>query len=221
MRQIQEKKQAINFRREGMTYGEIRKALGPIPKGTLNGWFKNIELTQIQQNAIKERVKDCVALGREKAGWANHQKRLKRLSLIKKEAIREWPQISESPVFLAGLMLYLAEGSKKYERFQFMNSDPNLVKFMLKWIDNVAHLPKEKISARLYVHKIYRKENLEDFWKKFLSLDSSQFRSTVYKPTIHKIKKNDDYKGCLRIETSGSELFWKIKTWQECFFNNL
>lgn len=212
MRDLKEKTRAIKLRKQGKTYREIQKICNNIPKSTLNYWYKNIELTKKQKENIQNRIQNPMDLGRQKGGWTNHNKRLKRLAKIKQKAIEEWPILSKNPLFIAGLAFYLAEGSKTQEKFQFMNSDPKIIFFMLEWIIKILNINQEKIKFRLYIHHIYKHEEPEIFWKKLLN---TKYLSITLKPTPHKIKKRPDYKGCLRIEVSGSELYLKIMTWRD------
>lgn len=215
------KQRAIRLRRAGKTYSEIKKAIGPLPKSTLSNWLKNIELTLTQKQRIRQKISDRSALGRQRGGWRNHQKRLERIANIQKAAKKEFVHFKGSHLFLSGLLLYLAEGSRKIERFQFMNSDPYLVKFMAIWLKEFGGITRSGIRARLYTHEVYANENNEKFWSNFLNIPSAQFYKTIYKPTPHSVKKNTEYKGCLRIEIAGSELYWKIMKWRDMLYSAL
>ena len=212
---MSERTAATKLRKLGFTYKEIRGRLGPIPKTTLNYWFKNIQLTGKQIATIEKRVKNRMDLGRERAGKSNRNKRLRRIAEIKNEAIRDWVSFLQNKIFLAGFLLYLAEGNKKTERFEFMNSDPDLIMFMIKWLNDVIGIKKHELNFRLYAHQVYANEKPEEFWKERLQIQTNQFKKTVYKLTAHSTKKNLDYKGCLRLTVPGSELYWKILTWRD------
>lgn len=218
---IKLKRQVIELRKGGKTYSEIKNVLGYIPKGTLSTWLKNIELTPEQKLRIQQKITDCRMIGRQKGAWRNHQKRLQRIKSIQMSAKKEYRSFLNDKLFLMGLALYLAEGSRKIERFQFMNSDPYLVKIMIKWLNKIGKIPRDKIKIRLYMHKVYARENCENFWINFLNLNQKQLQKTIYKSTQHLIKKNPEYKGCLRIEIPGTELFWKIMKWRDLFYNSL
>ena len=98
-----------------------------------------------------------------------------------------------------------------------MNSDPHLILFMMTWMKKYGKITEENLQARLYIHQPYLDENCEEYWSKRIGLSLKYFKKTVIKPTAHKVKKNPNYKGCLRIEVRGSELYWKIMNWQEIF----
>jgi hypothetical protein len=215
------KPQAIALRLQGKTFSEIQNELGPIPKGTLSGWLKNTELTSEQKERIRKIVIKNGMFGRQMGAWANQQKRLKRLSEIKTQATSEYHLLLENPLFAAGLVLYLAEGSKKSEQFQFMNSDPYLIRLMIQWILLVSNVRFSDLRFRLYIHELYAHENCESFWATALGANTEQFLKTIYKPTSRLHKKNPVYKGCLRIEVSGSDLYWRTMAWRDCLYSSM
>ncbi|OGE81333.1 MAG: hypothetical protein A2826_02125 [Candidatus Doudnabacteria bacterium RIFCSPHIGHO2_01_FULL_43_23] len=215
------KQRAIQLRRDGKSYSEILSVIGPVSKGSLSNWLKPIKLTADQKNRILNNINNGREIGRQKGGWTNKKKREERIQAIQNRASMVFKKNMRHPLFLGGLLLYLAEGSKKMERFQFMNSDINLIKIMLEWIYIFENLKKNQIHARLYTHKIYYKKNYESFWSKNVCIPLKNFSKTIYKPSVHKVKKNPHYKGCLRIEVSGSELYWKIMKWRDMLYQNL
>lgn len=215
------KERALSLRKQGKTYSEIQKFIGPLAKSTLSNWLKPVELTFDQKDRIQKKMADRGAIGRQKGGWKNHQKRQERIAKIQLEAQKEFPSLSKNPFFMTGLALYLAEGSKKSERFEFMNSDPFLVKIMMKWLNKFHGLPNAEVGARLYAHKLYAHKEYEKFWSSFLNINLSQFHKTIYKFTPHKNKKNAGYKGCLRIDLKGSEIFWKTMKWRDMLYEEI
>ncbi len=215
------KYQAIFLRKKGKTYKEIQTILGPLAKGTLSSWLKPIELTAGQKKRILKKTLNRAEAGRQKGGWTNHQKRLTRIANIQKIAEQEFPKMLKNPIFLPGLALYMAEGSKKSEIFQFMNSDSSLINLLIKWIVEIGGLPASAIKLRLYLHHIYASEKCEVYWSQTTNIPLSQFYKSVYKSTAHLRKKNPQYKGCLRVEVGGSELFWKTMQWSKMMYSHL
>ncbi|MEX2368903.1 MAG: hypothetical protein WD552_00730 [Candidatus Paceibacterota bacterium] len=123
----------------------------------------------------------------------------------------------KDPLFGIELALYWAEGAKKNDRVSFMNSDPEMVKIIVDWYQKVLATKKEDMHLRLYIHKPYKDENCEEYWADKLDFLLSQFKKTVYKPTPHSVKKNPDYKGCLRLSISGIQNLRKVLAWQKLF----
>ncbi|MBI2591919.1 hypothetical protein HYW36_00335 [Candidatus Saccharibacteria bacterium] len=215
------KTQAVSLRKKGKTYSEIRTAIDHVSKSTLSRWLKDVALTPEQEAQIKNKMITQGHAGRLKGVLRNKQKRIERLAKISTQAKKEYPKLIKNPRFMAGLILYLAEGNKKHERFGFMNSDRYLVEIMVRWVKDFGNIEVDDINYRLYIHDVYAHENCEQLWSDFLQLNSGQLFKTVYKQTPHKIKKNPLYKGCMRMEISGSELYWKVMTWQQCLYKSL
>ena len=215
------KEKAIILRRQGRTFSEIQAEIGSIPKSTLSNWLKNIELTNEQTLRIKQVMFEGGHSGRYAGSEKNRQLRIERLAHIQKAAASDYLRFHVKPAFLAGLTLYLAEGSKKTERFMFMNSDPYLMKCMVEWAEKYGEVKRENMRFRLYIHHQYADENCELFWENRLKAKPEQFLKTVYKPSERVYKKNPAYKGCLRMEVLGSELYWRTMAWRTCFYDSI
>src|ERR1700721_1971280 len=117
------KYKAIKLRLRGKMYSEICNDLGYIPKSTMSHWFRDVELTDAHKERIKKIMTKNGSIGRYIGAQKSHQRRLDRLAKISDVANKEYDTLLKDPLFLAGLLLYLAEGSKKTEQFNFMNSD--------------------------------------------------------------------------------------------------
>lgn len=208
---------AIALRKKGRTLFEIRQQIPNLPKGTLSGWVHDIELSIAQQRRILHQIVDSRELAREKAGEVNHQKKLQRVHAARMEAEAEYDQLRRHPLFFPGLMLYWAEGAKTQEWFLFMNSDPRIIRLIIRWLDEVCGIPRRLIIARLYAHEIYAHEHPERRWMQILSLPKENVRKTIYKPTPHTIKKNPSYLGCMRIQVTRAHFFRKLVRWMELF----
>lgn len=212
---LMDKVKAIGLRRKGYAYFEIMQEIPFLSKSTLSGWVKNIELTNLQKNKIMKRIKSKVKMAQVHGAWANRDKWQKRIDQISIEAQSGFSELSKNPLFLIGLSLYWAEGSKRNRRFQFINSDPKMIQIMMRWLREIHSITDDQITARVYMHDIYKNEHCEDFWSGIIGIPLYKFKKTIFKPTLHKIKRNLSYKGCCRIEVLGSELFWKVMAWQK------
>jgi len=216
---LEEKRKAIELRIQGKTFSEIRNFISNLSKSTLSGWLRNVKLTPEQEERLKRNIAKITYNARVKAGWTRKQKRLLKIKHITEEAKKELPSLSRNLLFLIGLSLYWGEGSKNSsESIQFANSDPRLIKIMMKWFREICKVPEEKMGIHIYIHKVYRNENCEKFWSKIMGIPASRFGKTTYKPTPHRIKKNLDYKGVCRIDIGNVNLFRRIMGWQQGIF---
>lgn len=212
---LEDKTKTIQLRKQGFSYKEIMERIPNLSKSTISGWVKYIELTLEQQKLLEKRVQNKIDKGRIKAAIKLRENRIKRMNKTINEAKQKVPELIKNPLFLIGLILYWSEGSQKTNTFSFINSDPVVIKLMIKWIEKICKIPKDKIRLRLYIHRIYAHENCEKFWSKQTEIPVKKFSKTIYKPTPHTIKRNPNYKGCLRIDCGGVKLFRKFLGWKK------
>lgn len=83
---LNDKLKAIELRRQGKSYEEIKSIIFNLSKSTLSSWLKNIELTLEQKRRIKGRMKKGADRGRIKGAWVNRQKRINSILVAKAKA---------------------------------------------------------------------------------------------------------------------------------------
>jgi hypothetical protein len=211
---VEIKNKAIQLRKDGLSYKEIQSIIS-VSKSTLSNWVARLELTQEQTQRLSDKVRVGRELSRFKASESHKKKRLARESSVTKEAAEEFDMHTEDSLFLTGIALYWAEGGKKSKIFQFVNSDPEMILLMVKWVEKFLKIPKNLLKYRLFIHKPYADENCEEFWSAKIGIDRQIFSKTIYKPTQHDVKKNPMYKGCLAVTITKINTFYKIMTWQK------
>lgn len=200
---LEDKYKAIELRKKGFTYKDIMREIS-VSKSLLSGWFRFLELSKEETEQLRERARMNRDNGNSRAAISNRNKRIERENLVKKEAETVFEKFKEDPKFILGIGLYWAEGSKRTTSFQFMNSDPKMIKFMVFWLKKYFQVTEDKIFLRVHTHADFKLEKYEEFWQNETKLPALQFKKTCYKPnTKHGIfKKNPLYKGCARIEVS-------------------
>jgi hypothetical protein len=201
---LEDKYKAIELRKKGFTYKDIMSEI-PVSKSLLSGWFRFLKLSKEEEAQLKERAQLNRDNGNSRAAISNRKKRIERENIAEKDANTTFKIFKEDPKFILGIGLYWAEGSKRTTSFQFMNSDPKMVRFMIFWIKTYLQVSENKIFLRVHTHEDFRLEKYEEFWQNETKLPFIQFKKTCYKPNSrHGIfKKNPLYKGCVRIEIAG------------------
>ena len=138
--------------------------------------------------------------GKIKAAAALRENKRKRRKQEFKQAQSEFENFSNESFFFTGIALYWAEGNKRADRFLFMNSDAEMIRFMITWCMRYFSLEKNAIYVRLHLHGSYAHENCERFWHTKTGIPWSNFMKIVYTPESKKYKKRPEYKGCARLE---------------------
>ncbi|HUD43941.1 MAG TPA: hypothetical protein VMR41_00155 [Patescibacteria group bacterium] len=215
------KNKAVILRKYGLSYSEILTKV-PVAKSTLSLWLRNVELPKKQRYILTERRQAAI-----KKGWETWRKaRIEKTNRIKQQAKSEITNIDSKNLWLMGIMLYWAEGTKQkdYNVDQgvcFSNSDPLMIKLFLKWLESCLEIPRQDILFDIYIHE-YRKVDSKDvvqYWARSTGFPVSEFGRIYYKK--HKLINNRRnigvaYKGQLRIRVRRStDLNRKITGWIE------
>lgn len=192
------------LRNRGASLNDIVKQL-KAPKSTIRYWCRDIVLSDAQLKRLFKKQR----LGGMKAAEKLRKKRIFLTQQLLRDGIKEAGKITKRDLFIAGIALYWAEGYRKGDgEFGFTNSDPKMIKFIIKWLQQVFKTQKKKIHLRVYVnidHK-NRISDIQDFWSKTVKIPLQQFS----KPTFIKIKNkkrhlnSSEYFGVIRVKVRNS-----------------
>lgn len=216
---LSEKIEAIQLRKTGKSYNEILGKIN-VSKGTLSLWLRDIELTAAQEKELYVNRKQKNAY---KLAKLSQKKRIERTRIIMEEAKIELNEFSLDSLFLAGLMLYWAEGDKseKIEIVKFSNSDPAMIQLMMRWFRKICKVKKERIRIALHIHDLLSNKKAEKYWSKITNIPLTQFHKTYIKPTSLGHRRNILYNGTCVIRISDKNLFRKIKGWRLGYFEKM
>lgn len=223
-RELKEKVRLL--RENGWSLGQIQREFG-IPKTTVQSWISDIEVSIELQAAIKKTALEALQNGRVKAQNINKQRKVLKENEIIKKGIERVGGISDNEFFIAGVALYWAEGFKnRHEhRLGFCNSDPNMVRFYVHWLEKCLNVDPKSIVARLTLNKLYeeRTQEFEKYWSQVTGIPIIQFTKPFYQNSVWKRQYNEDkYRGVLRIHVNGSlDQLLEMKGWIEGLKLNL
>jgi len=211
---VQEKEQAFLLRKKGFSYKEIMAQI-PVAKSSLSLWFKDLPLSKEDKKLLSKRINENISRGRIRAAASIRKINLEKQKIAFASAKEEFERYKDQTLFHTGIALYWAEGSKRSKVFQFMNSDAEMVRMMLIWLETYAGYSRSDLGYRLYIHKPYAHESCEEWWAQKLQVQLSNFKKTIFKPSGLGVKDRPNYKGCLRIEVPrSSTTFRKMQFWQ-------
>lgn len=216
---IKEKQKAITLRKKGLSYNEILKLVS-VSKSTLSVWLRAVSIAERH----KQRFTDKRRQAQIKAQQACREKRIKITAEIKSAALKNIKYINKRELWLIGVALYWAEGSKEHQtstRVQFSNSDPKMIKLFLQWLRRCCRVSNDEIIFAIYLHETVfeRKEEIKKYWSEITGFSLDRFQSIVWKKNkINTKRKNigNDYYGLLRVIVRRSTNFnRKISGWIE------
>lgn len=199
---------AILIRKQGGTYSEIAQQV-PVSKATLSLWLRDVPVP----SSYFEKLAKLKAKAREKGWEARRNERKKRTASIIREAISEVDLLMNDPLWVAGLTLYWAEGSKekpwgKGTLVTFTNMDPDTVVVFKSWCSQYLDAKHSDLDFSLYIHDSQEANVLKyrEWWATKLSI-TPQNISVYYKHTkITHVRKNDNeqYHGVFRLQIKRS-----------------
>jgi transposase len=209
---------AVAMREEGRSYSEIQAVVG-VSKSTLSLWLRDVPLTEDQQRALALRS-PADATRRAQAIRASAAQRRAR---IHDEARAQISNLSESELFVGGVVAYWAEGSKNKPwrtgtRVSFLNSDPAMILLFLRWLALIG-VDAERLQFRLNIHESANVAAAEAFWADVVGVPVHVLdRTTLKRHNPRTVRKNvnADYHGCLCVSVRRStNLNVQIAGWFE------
>ena len=204
-----EREMARRLRREGgASIKEIARLTGAA-QSSISRWVRDIELTEEQREALRI------------AAYHGHVKGRTMNARLRREA-RELAQSegrmfadNGDVLFVAGCMLYWAEGGKTRNQIKFTNSDPAMVSLFVRFLRKYWSLDDRdiRITCNLFADHIERQHEIEAFWLDVASLTpDSLCKSTVnvYSKYSKKKRQNRLPYGTCRVTVSRTRVVQSI-----------
>lgn len=206
------RERARELRLQGWTYSEIQAELG-CSKSSVSLCVRDLPRPEAKCGPEEQLARMNAGLTRLRA--AQNQDR----TATKQAAADAIGALTKRELFIAGVALYWAEGAKdkpdrRSEVLQFINSDPNVIRLFLRWLD-LLEVPRSRLTLRVSIHKTANVRSAENFWADVAGVDVAAFsRATLKKHNPRTVRKNtgDTYRGCLVIYVQQSaELYRRME----------
>ena len=196
------------LRELGWSYGEIRQVID-VPKGTLAGWCRGIRLSDRQVEAIRTRTGSVKGVPRD-----TQRRRRREIDQIRATAAAEVPQLIHDPLWLAGTVMYWAEGAKSDNALTFANSDPRACRLFIEWTRGF-HRAEATFVLKLNIHAGNDESAARAFWLHHLALnDDTRFYRTYVKADGTGHRKNHLAQGVAQVRVRAStDLFHTTMGW--------
>lgn len=211
-----QRKKAEDMRRHGKSIRTIATALN-ISKSTASLWCKDIELSREQKNILNHKQKDASKNALEKYRKTVKEETNKRRTAYKLQGKNDVGEINHREHLIAGLALYWGEGYKKsHGEVGFTNSDPIIIKTILRWFIEFYGIKKKDFILRVSINKLHknRMQEVENYWSLITGIPLAQFTKTsLIKTAQKKVYKNmNEHFGTLRVKVRrGTNLLERIK----------
>ena len=208
---------ARELRSRGFAYEEIAEQLG-VSKSSISLWVRDMPVPpRLSYAENRRRAAEGV-----RQYWARERdaRDVQRAAEVA-SAAAEIGELTERELLIAGALTYWCEGAKnkpysRRDRVIFINSDPSLIRFFLRFLDT-AGVTFDDLIFRVYIHETADAMAARWFWLDLTGAEPSQFRpSTIKRHNPKTIRKNvgENYHGCLRVDVRRSGgLYRRIEGW--------
>lgn len=209
---------ARDLRYQGWSYKRIATELG-VSKSTVAHWVRPMPV-QITEEERLNRLR--IAAG--KRSLALRRRASVRRQHDKLTASHDIRRLTDRELFLLGVGLYWAEGSKdkrhlgrrNQERVAFVNSDPTMIRVFIAWLALLG-FATEDLTFHVQIHETADVQAAEAYWAEIVGVHVSEFRRTTlkrHKPATHRYNVGDRYRGCLSVTVrSSAALYRAIEGW--------
>ena len=205
------------LREQGYDYNRIAAELG-VSKGTVSAWVHDMPWPD---RLSYEECRKRAAEGARRYWEAERRVREAQREATRAAAAAEIGTLTQRELLIAGAIAYWCEGAKnkpylRHDRVVFMNSEPGLIMFFLRFLD-AAGVGRDRLIYRVQIHESADVAAAEQFWLALTGAAPDQFRRTSLKRHNPKtVRKNvgSDYRGCLRVDVrQSSGLYHQIEGW--------
>lgn len=118
---------------------------------------------------------------------------------------------NDQELWCAGLMLYWAEGAKRYKHtVDFANSDPKALIMFIAFLRKLYKVREDKIRIYLYCYSNQNLANIIEYWSKLLTVPSSQFSKPYVRKNFNPDKIDLMPHGLVHIRYHDSRLLVQI-----------
>lgn len=203
------------LRKSGLGVKTIAHQLD-VSSSTVSLWCRDIKLSPEQIATLEKNQRDPFYGKRLTYSLKQQGLRQEKEKAIRTEALAEVGNLSKRDLLVSGISLYWAEGFKKDNMVGFANTDPEMIKFILKWLETCFKVKNSEIRLRVGINESHkhRTKIIEKYWSNILNVPLSQFS----KPFYQKIKWNkvyehpEDYFGTIRVRVlKSTDLLRRIK----------
>ncbi|MEK7518969.1 MAG: hypothetical protein AAB424_01050 [Patescibacteria group bacterium] len=165
-------KRAIILRRAGWSYNIIASRLH-VSKSSLSHWLRSVPF--FPNSTVRRRIRE----GPAKSAAQSVARKLARLTLVKREAVKELRTLNDRDWFMLGLGLYIGEGTKAYENITIVNADVGVIKLAIRWFTKIGNLNKQHFSVTLHIYPDISAVKAISYWSRNTSIPRTRFTKVV------------------------------------------
>jgi transposase-like protein len=210
---VDKKNKATALRKQGVSMGEIARRLN-VAKSSVSYWVRDIPLTKEQRGRLNANGHSIDAIEKRRiARLANTKAR--RDEMIR-NAIDEVEKLSTDPLWCVGTALYWGEGGKTQQTARLSNSDPVVIRIMMKFFLKYSGVSKDKYHGHIHTFSEQNAKVALSYWSGISGIPEDKFYKTYVKQSSaskHK-RKTLEY-GTVQIYIHDTNFFFRLMGWMK------
>jgi transcriptional regulator with XRE-family HTH domain len=193
---LAEQNGARALRAQGWTLTEIAEELG-VSRSSASLWCRDVEIDEAVLHARRRQRYLSGNEGARRRG-PNKLQRAKHAEIERfhEEGRRRIGQLSERDLLIAGLMLYVGEGSKTDGAVKLANSDPRVIRLHLRWLRHFFEIDERRLRVSLYLHRGLDLDAAVAFWSGLTEIPPEQFTKPYRAVPDPSIRRSKHPMGC-------------------------
>jgi predicted transcriptional regulator len=208
-----EQLKAAEMRSRGQSMGDIAVALG-VAKSSVSYWVRDVRLTAKQKKKLNKNGHSVGAIEKRRVARITNTQ-LSR-DAIKEKAHAEVADLSQNVLWCVGVALYWGEGGKTQQTTRLSNSDPAVIKTMMRFFRECCDVSEEKFRAHVHTFSQSNVEKSLEYWVSISGIPRGQFyKSYVKKSSASKDKRNTLPYGTVQVYVHDTPFFFRLMGWLE------
>jgi hypothetical protein len=177
-------------------------------------WVRDIPLTTKQKKTLNKNGHSIDAI--EKRRVARIKNTQAGRDVIRKAAKKEALLLSSNVLWCVGVALYWGEGGKTQQTARLSNSDPAVIKTMMRFFRECCSIPEEKFRAHVHTFSHRNGEKALEYWSEVSDIPKERFYKTyVKKSSASKNKRDTLPYGTVQIYVHDTPFFFRLMGWLE------
>lgn len=211
---ILERNNARILRKKGMSMNEIIQKTG-YSKASVSDWTKDIVLTKKQRERLSLKGRSMESIERRRKSRLFNES--KKRQIITDKAKADFSDLSERELKIIGSMIYWGEGGKtKRNMARISNSDPIIIKVIMKYFRDICGVPNSKFRASVHTFTYANIEKTIGHWVEISGIPKDQFFKPYIKQSSASFQKRHTLPfGTLDIYVCDTKVFLTIMGWIE------
>ena len=168
---------ATYYRERGFSYSEIAKIVG-VSKATLSNWFADAEFSK---RVTQDNVKKAAQHNQKRIQLLNKAKqseRTKQYREVARTAAVEYKNYRSQPLFIAGVMLYAAQGDTDSAQIRLSTTDMISQRIFVNFAARYLGVERKQVHFWLLLYPDHDVDACVNAWAKTLRLSPAQFYKT-------------------------------------------